>query len=233
MSAALGLFRLQQVDRQMDRSDARLSQIRHTLENDAELLAALELVERAANATAEAEIALREAEALVDAQQAKIAQAEASLYGGQVHNPKELQDLQQDVVSLKRHASTLEERQLEAMQQLETAQTDLKNARGVLDALRSRRGAEHGQLLEEQEQLVRDRVRLLTERSAVVGDLARPALDMYEDLRHQRRGVAVAEISDDSCSACGTALSPALQQSARSAAQMAQCPTCRRILYGG
>src|SRR5919205_4285548 len=37
MSAALGLYRLQQVDRQIDQIQARLRAIQQTLENDAEL----------------------------------------------------------------------------------------------------------------------------------------------------------------------------------------------------
>ena len=41
MSAALGLYRLQQVDSQMDAIQARLKAIRETLENDLELRAAL------------------------------------------------------------------------------------------------------------------------------------------------------------------------------------------------
>ena len=40
MSAALGLYRLQQVDSQIDQIQARLKVIQQTLENDAELRAA-------------------------------------------------------------------------------------------------------------------------------------------------------------------------------------------------
>ena len=42
MSAALGLYRLQQVDSQIDQIQARLKTIQQTLENDAELRAANE-----------------------------------------------------------------------------------------------------------------------------------------------------------------------------------------------
>ncbi|MBK9208352.1 MAG: hypothetical protein IPL71_08645 [Anaerolineales bacterium] len=37
MSASLGLYRLQQVDRQIDRARSQLDTIRQTLENDVEL----------------------------------------------------------------------------------------------------------------------------------------------------------------------------------------------------
>ena len=47
MSASLGLYRLQQVDRQIDRAHAKLDTIRKTLENDVELRQSLEKVEKA------------------------------------------------------------------------------------------------------------------------------------------------------------------------------------------
>ena len=55
MSAALGLFRLQQVDRQMDQTLARLNAIQQTLDNDNELRAVLDQVEAAKAEDAPAE----------------------------------------------------------------------------------------------------------------------------------------------------------------------------------
>ena len=124
----MGLFRLQQVDRQMDQNDARMNAIRSTLENDAEVQQAIRQVDEAREKHRAAEGRLRAAEQVRGAQQIKIEQAESSLYGGTVHNPKELQDLQNDVAALKRHLATLEERQLEAMLELDDAEQALKEA---------------------------------------------------------------------------------------------------------
>ena len=63
----------------------------------------------------------------------RVGQAEASLYGGHVQNPKELQDLQKDVASLKRHLETLEERELEAMEAAENAEKDFAAAEADLE----------------------------------------------------------------------------------------------------
>lgn len=231
MSAALGLFRLQQVDRQIDQSQARFNIIQGILENDAELRKALDGVDAAQKSKMESDNMLHEAEAGVRAQQIKIEQAESSLYGGSVHNPKELQDLQNDVAALKRHLSTLEERQLDVMIQLESAQAALDAAQADLSGLRARRGDDHTRLMEEQAGLQRNLDRLQAERRAVVTDLAAHSLQMYEELRGRRRGIAVAEVTDNSCSACGTRLTAALQQNARSTTQVTHCPSCGRILY--
>src|SRR5688500_11179968 len=103
MSASLGLYRLQQVDRQIDQARAQLEIIQKTLENDAELRDSLAKVEEAQTGHHVARHELKNAEVETLGQKAKIEQAEASLYGGRVQNPKELQDLQKDVASLKKY----------------------------------------------------------------------------------------------------------------------------------
>lgn len=231
MSAALALFRLQQVDRQIDQAASRLAAIQKTLENDDELRSVLDLSRQAQAANQQAEQSLREAEIDVKGQQVKIEQAESSLYGGRVHNPKELQDLQQDIASLKRYLSTLEERQLDAMLALENAQAGLQSAETALGELQSRRGDEHSRLIGEQASLSKKVERLQVEHQAAASDIPERERELYERLRQHRRGIAVAEVNDNTCSACGTTLNAALQQNARSTTQIAYCSSCGRILY--
>ncbi len=233
MSASLGLFRLQKVDSQISRIEAKLTKIRETLENDAELRAAMEQVKAAEVEQHNAEHARRRSEAEAHEQQIKIQQIESSLYGGNVRNPKELQDLQADIVSLKKHLATLEDRELEAMSKAETAEAALMESREKLKQIQARLGDEHRKLIAEQESLSRDLESLQVERHAATETIAAEMLATYENLRQQRRGVAVAEISDNACGACGTTLTAALQQNARHTAQLVHCPSCGRILYAG
>ena len=231
MSAALGLYRLQQVDSQIDQIQARLNVIRQTLENDQELRAATEQLTAAEAKHKDAERALKLRESEVEKQRIKIEQTEASLYGGRVHNPKELQDLQKDAASLKRHLETLEERQLEAMLTLESAENDLQIAKNRLETTQSNLKSQNHHLTEESESLRRDLDRLNSERQADVTDIAGQALGVYEQLRRQKRGLAITTIADDACEACGTTLTASQQQSARSTSQLFHCPTCGRVLY--
>lgn len=231
MSAALGLYRLQQVDSQIDQIQARLKVIRETLENDLELQAATRQFTSADNDYADAQRALKQSEAEVEKQRIKIEQAEASLYGGRVHNPKELQDLQKDVASLKRYLETLEERELEAMLRVETSEKESQAAGSNLNHVQSKRSDQNRDLTQERELLHKNLERLNTERQAVVRDLAQQQLGVYDRLRQQRRGIAVTTISDAACAACGTTLTPSQQQNARSTSQLFNCPSCGRILY--
>jgi predicted nucleic acid-binding Zn-ribbon protein len=231
MSAALGLYRLQQVDSQIDHVQSRLKIIRQTLENDAELRAASEQATSAEKQLREAERLLKQTELEVEKQRLKLQQTEASLYGGLVHNPKELQDLQKDVASLKRHLETLEDRELEAMQVVENAEKNEQIAKAALQQVSTSRGDQFRELTNESEILNKDLERFSSERSAVVKDLASQAIQTYDQLRKQRRGIAVTTVSDSACAACGTTLTASQQQSARSTSQLFYCPSCGRILY--
>lgn len=230
MSASLGLFRLQQVDRQIDRALARLDSIKKTLENDKDLKTAQTRYETANDANLRALHAMKNAEAEVNGLKIKIEQAESSLYGGSVKNPKELQDLQKDIVSLKKHLVTLEERELESMLVSESTGAELEKVKTDLELIQARLGNEHKKLIDEQSELTKQLESLGQEREASLAPIEVSLLASYEELRKQKRGVAVTEVEDGACASCGTTLNAALQQNARSQ-KLAYCPSCGRILF--
>src|SRR4026209_2111629 len=153
MSAALGLYRLQQVDSQIDQIQARLNIIQQTLENDVVLRAAKEGLAAAEAKHKDSERTLALSEAEVEKQHIKLQQTDASLYGGRVHNPKELQDLQKDVASLKRYLETLEERELEAMLVVETSENQSKIAKIQLEQVQASKSNQNQDLTLESEAL--------------------------------------------------------------------------------
>ena len=227
----MGLYRLQQVDSQIDGIQARQQTIRETLQNDLKLQAATQAFSAAEISHKETSRTLKQTETEVEKQRIKIEQTESSLYGGRVQNPKELQDLQKDVASLKKHLETLEERELEAMVLVETAENELQTAKTELDQTQVNLNDQYRDLSKENETLDKELERLEHERNAILSDLISSAVSTYEQIRKQRRGIAVTTISDSACTACGTTLTLSLQQSARSATQLFTCPTCGRILY--
>jgi predicted nucleic acid-binding Zn-ribbon protein len=233
MSSAFGLLRLQQVDSRISQMEARRREIREILENDAELAAATERLKVAEREQAEAENERQTAEAQAASQRVKIEQAESSLYGGKVGNPKELQELQADIASLRKHLGAIEDLELAALERTEAAEAGILAARTALEQVRSRLVSEHLHLTEEQATLERDLEGSRAERHAALTAVGSEDLRAYEDLRNMRRGLAVAEIADNACMACGTILTAAQQQSARHSPALVFCPTCGRILYAG
>jgi uncharacterized protein len=232
MNQTLSLYRLQQIDLQIDRLQARLHSIQEILDNDAEMRQLNEQVGaiEARNKDSEQELKLAEQE--VQGQHIKIEQIQSSLYGAKSHSPKELQDLQDDLASLKRHLVVLEDRQIESMITSETATADLESAHARLLAGQAEQAEKNKGLHLEQATLKTDLERFFVERNAVAGAIPPTELALYDQLRQQRRGIAVAVIGDKSCGACGSTLSLAQIQSARSSGQMTLCPSCGRILYG-
>jgi predicted nucleic acid-binding Zn-ribbon protein len=233
MSAALGLLRLQQVDSHISQIEARLGKIQEILENDSEIQEVLGKIRTAETKQRDFEHARHTAEEQAHDQQIKINQAEANLYGGSVHNPKELLDLQADILYLKKHLAATEDQELDAMLQVEATQKELMDLREDLKRVQSRLSDEHKTLILEQETLSRDLANLQTERQAAIDPVEADFLKTYETIRQQRRGMAVAEVSENACRACGTTLTAALQQSARHAVNLVFCPSCGRILYAG
>jgi predicted nucleic acid-binding Zn-ribbon protein len=233
MSQTFKLYRLQQLDSQLDQNNARLFEIEKALSDRRELQQAEKQFAAATEALNEASAAVRRSEEDVKAQRIKIEQNEATLYGGKVRNPKELQDLQNEGSALKRYLGVLEDRQLEKMIAQEEAQEELAQAAQHLEQERTRSEATGKELYQEKAVLEEEVKRLQAERQAAASSTTREELDLYNQLRQQRRGIAVARVTDTYCSACGSTLSAALLHAARLPNQIARCDTCGRILYAG
>ncbi len=232
MSSTFDLYRLQKIDTQLDKVQRRLDEIQQILDDNSEMKRVKAKRDAEKNAQEKAEAALRQAENAVKKQRIKIDQTEAMLYGGSVKNPKEVQDLQNKSLSLKRYLLKLEDNQLEAMLTLEEKNQKLQTAEKELEELQAALIQQNSQLAGEQSKLNQDKARLIQEKNAALPILTEKHLQLYQTLRAQKRGIAVAAVADGGCSACGATLTPSQQQKARSTNEISYCPSCRRILYG-
>ena len=124
------------------------------------------------------------------------------LYSGRVTAVRELQSLEEEVAALGRRQRVVEDKLLEVMEQLESADAtlgELRAARGELtagiDATRERLAAASAEITAEC-----DAVR--SDRAAAAQEVAADLLDRYERLRTQIGGVAVARLEGTSCLGC-------------------------------
>jgi predicted nucleic acid-binding Zn-ribbon protein len=233
MSQPFKLFRLQQIDSQLDQARSRLQEIDNALNRDEALRQALNRTKDTEESLNVQQKILRRAEEDVKSQRLKIEQTEATLYGGKVKNPKELQDMQNEAAALKRYLSVLEDRQLEAMLAVDEAEAEHKSALDHLEQVRAQMAKRNKDLTAEQADLLQDVDRMEAERQAAISGIPDEDLNLYDALRKQRRGIAVAKVSDKTCAACGSTLSSALLHAARSPSQITRCERCGRILYAG
>jgi predicted nucleic acid-binding Zn-ribbon protein len=151
---------------------------------------------------------------------------------GMVSNPKDLEHLSHELVSLNRRISELEDIELELMEQLETAQSELASLRSRLEAvdekgkgLLAARDQKAAGVSAESETVARERA---TTASGVPADL----MALYEKLRESKGGVGAAALRQRRCGGCGLELSPAdlAAIKARPTDDVVRCEECSRIL---
>ena len=150
---------------------------------------------------------------------------------GQITNPKDLERMQHELVSLERRITTLEDAELEVMEQLEEAQQ-------VLDGLGIRADDIDARLAE----LVTRRDEKRTGIDASLDEVAAargPAIEgmpedllaLYERLREQK-GIGAALLRARQCGGCNMTLDASELSRIRSAdpEEVIRCEECQRIL---
>ncbi len=226
------LYELQKTDSSLDTKRQRLDVVLASLGETDALQAA-----RRAVRDAEAELARLQAEQRgldleIRGQRDKLQQNQDRLYGGRVRNPKELSSLQDEAAALRRRLDVLEEKQLELMIGTEDQQASLEEQRAQREAVESAWQAEQARLREERDLLQADLAELQQLREEQVAQLDWDALDLYDELRAQLGGDAVALMRDGVCEACGVAMSVSRAQRVYQGQELVQCGACNRLLFG-
>jgi uncharacterized protein len=233
MSQISILYRLQQIDSRLDNVRANLQSIEKKLDDNTIILSVQQNVAEAEQKHQSELKRLLDAEKKSYDARIKIELAETSLYGGKLQNPKELQELQNEIASIKRLIIILEDRELEAMMAVEESEAILAQASKALKEIQGKQIEQNATLNGEREKLILQIEGLEAERKATLPPISTADLTLYEQLRKIRNGVAVVNISSRACTACGATLTAAVIQSTQSPGQLIRCPTCGRILYPG
>jgi predicted nucleic acid-binding Zn-ribbon protein len=229
------LLDLQDLDTALD----RLGHRRRTLPERARLAelaaAQAELATAAAEPRAErAELARAQSrlEDEIAGVEEKAAAVDRQLYGGSITSPKEAQAFQADLESLKRRQGVLEDEVLELMEAAEPLDARLAEADAALAVLDAE-AAEVTTALTASEAVVDAEIAELTgRRSALAAELDPSLVAMYDDLRPQFDGVAIARLQGATCQGCHLTLAAFVVDQLRHEPPDAvvHCPECARIL---
>lgn len=233
MSLSFKLFRLQQIDTSIGKGRARLKEIDRLLADDSRIQNSQQRLELAKNKRYVADKNLRIAEQNVKEQRHKIERSETTLYSGKIANPKELQDLELESESLKRYLTTLEDHQLEAMFAFDEAEVNLIETSDLHTSVLAQVEKEKDALSAEKMDLIGELERQVSERQAAAANIDPVDIQLYETLRQQKNGIAVARVVDKTCAACGSTLTASTFGSAQVPTKLTRCSTCGRILYAG
>ena len=230
MTAVSQLYALQQVDLSLESSRNALQEAEALIGNTGELEEAREDAVRRKEGLHVAEKVFKEREYEADEVRQKIEPLEKKLYQGTILNPKELDDLQKDIDSLKRRRSQLDDQAIEAMEALEEAQRAQKEAQEKLDAMESDHQAGQATLRGRIAALESQIAELQNERSEQAAEVEASLLQLYDRIAAIRQRRAVAKVEGGACQGCRLSLPSSLIQRARGGSNIVQCSSCERIL---
>lgn len=230
MTVLADLWKLQEIDSALDARRASLEDAEARRGENDDLIALRARDEELRDVLRHARAAQKAIETEADDLKAKIAPQETKLYSGAIKNPKELADLQADINQLKRHLSSIEDRDLEALSALETAEAESRAAAGDLEALRTAWEEEQADLTVRTAELREEIAAYEAERSSLAAALDAKLLVTYDRLRRAHQGRGAAKLDRNLCLGCRISLPTSIVNRARAGSTLVQCPNCERIL---
>jgi len=232
MNTGFQLFQLQQIDSTIDGIIIRLSEIESTLSHNSEVIKAEEEFSKSEDRYIAEKNQFEQLNDEVQKKKIKKSQTESNLYGGKVSNPKELQDLQQEITSLTNIITRLDDDLFNKLVSLDRHEEEMNLAKQSLNQSKSNFETQKSLLTAEKSRKEKEIETLRLKKETLLGNIDNSILEIYENLRKSKNGSAVVSLIEDSCSGCGISLTPNQRQKARSANELFYCPSCRRIVYG-
>ena len=141
--------------------------------------------------------------------------------------------LQHEVQMAEAEIAKAEDRLLEQMVSAEEYDRRIKTSEKTLRDVEDVARAERSKIETEKAAAEKDLAELEAERTRTAAEIPEDLLDHYARIVKKHNGIALAEVRDEKCSACGMRVRPHVFQEMRrpGSKEMFHCETCTRILY--
>ena len=151
----------------------------------------------------------------------------------QVKTNEAYRALQHEIQMAEDEIAKAEDRLLEQMVAGEEYDRRIKASEKALKEVEAVAGAERSKIEGEKAKAEKEQAQLNSEREAAIAEIPENLLDHYTRIAKKHNGIALAEVRDEKCSACGMMIRPHVIQEMRRAGndEMYHCETCTRILY--
>jgi uncharacterized protein len=151
----------------------------------------------------------------------------------QVKTNEAYKALQHEMQTAEAEIASAEDRLLEQMVSGEEYDRRIKSSERVLKEVEEVARAERSKVEAEKGAAETLLAGLTAERARVLEAIPEDLLDHYERIAKKHNGIALAEVRDEKCTACGMRVRPHVFQEMgrRTSQEMFHCETCTRILY--
>jgi predicted nucleic acid-binding Zn-ribbon protein len=232
MNTGFQLLQLQQIDTILDKINLRLLEIKSELSQNTGVIKAKEELAKYETKYISEKNLFEQLNDEVQNKKIKKSLSESSLYGGKVTNPKELQDLQQEITSLTSIIARLDDDLLNKLIDLDRREEEMNLTKQNLQQSKTAFETQKSLLVAEESGKKKEIENLKLKKEPLISSIDPSVLAIYTNLRKTKSRTAVVALKDNSCSGCGASLTPNQCQKVRSANELVYCPSCRRIIYG-
>lgn len=231
-STATLLYRLQALDIAITQRRTRIQQINTLLSSDERVLQAQKVLDEAEKTLKPIQTHARDLDLEIKTLAEKIKLTDDNLYSGKVKNPKEMSEMQEEIASLQRRQSQLEDELLDTMMKADEGQAEVANAQTALADANSAMASTQTDLLAEKGRLESELIGFEAQRVQGTATIDAESLKIYESLRPRKAGHPVALLQGNSCTACNIEQTSMDAQQVRQGKTLIYCSSCGRILAG-
>jgi predicted nucleic acid-binding Zn-ribbon protein len=229
MSLAGRLYKLQQLDLELQKKQQELSEVENQLGDNKALVAAESRLASQKEQLEDARKKQKSSEWELEDLQEKIRQIDSKLYSGKTKDPKELVNLGKEVKGLKSQTTIKEDTLLGLMSLTEETEARVKTTAGELERLKKEWEQRQETLRPRKSEIEIALADLQEERERSAEQIDSEAFNIYERIRITT-GQAVVKVERGRCLGCHITVPTSQWQKAK-AGDLIQCNNCSRILY--
>jgi predicted nucleic acid-binding Zn-ribbon protein len=229
MSLAGRLYKLQQLDLELQKKQQELSEVENQLGDNKALVSAELRLASQKEQLEDARKKQKSSEWELEDLQEKIRQIDSKLYSGKTKDPKELVNLEKEVKGLKSQTTIKEDTLLGLMSLTEEMDARVRTTAGELERLKKEWEQRQEALRPRKSEIEIALADLQEEHERAAEQIDSEAFNIYARIRITT-GQAVVKVERGRCLGCHITVPTSQWQKAK-AGDLIQCNNCSRILY--
>jgi len=229
MSLAGQLYKLQQLDLELQKKQQELNEVENQLSDNKALIVAESKVASQKEQLEDAKKKQKSSDWELEDLQEKIRQIDSKLYSGKTKDPKELVNLEKEAKGLKSQIRTKEDTLLGLMSQVEETEAKVKTTAEEIERLKREWEQRQETFRPRKGEIETVLAKLSGDRNRLAQQIDSEAFNIYERIR-LTRGQAVVKVERGRCLGCHITVPTSQWQKAK-AGDLIQCNNCSRILY--